>query len=181
MSTLITLLASLALAADASKEEKGDQDRLQGTWKVVSMVTDGKEVPAEKIKEARLTIAGNRYMLKGTAEDFRGAFKINENKTPKQIDTTFLGEDNKERGTALGIYELQGRKLKISWRQEKGERPTELVSKPDSGVRSMVLDLTRVARGKITLKLDAVDLIAAADKDAPRGEHHGRDDRAAAI
>ena len=139
MSTLWILLPSFALAADAPKDAGDDRERLQGTWKVVSMVNDGKEVPADKIRSARLTFEGDRFSMKGADEDFRGRFRLIPGKTPRQIDTVFVDADNKELGAARGVYELDGKRLRVSWKHE-GDRPTELASKPGSGARLMVLE-----------------------------------------
>jgi uncharacterized protein (TIGR03067 family) len=136
---MLVAFATLTLALDA-EEGKDDQKNLQGTWKVKSLVNDGKEVPADKIKNARLTFDGNRYTLRGGEEDFRGTFKLDPEKKPKHIDTVFLAEDEKERGRAQGIYELDGKRLRICWSQGNDARPKEFASKSDTGTRLMVME-----------------------------------------
>jgi uncharacterized protein (TIGR03067 family) len=131
---------ALPLLADSPRKDGDDRQALQGTWKVVSLVNDGKEVPADKIRGARLTFEGDRYTLKGGEEGFRGTFKLDASQKPRRIDTTFLAEDDREKGKAWGIYELDGKRLRITWSQESGNRPREFASKPESGTRSMVLE-----------------------------------------
>jgi uncharacterized protein (TIGR03067 family) len=142
MTALYILIAGgvLSPVADDPKGDKNDLVRLQGTWKVVSMIDDGKEAPPEKIKGARLIFESDRYALRGGEESFRGSFRIEPGKKPGQIDTTFVNEDGKETGRARGIYELDGKKLRVAWRHKGEGRPAELASKPGSGVRLMVLE-----------------------------------------
>jgi uncharacterized protein (TIGR03067 family) len=137
---ILIVSAALSPAGDAPKGDKGDREKLQGTWKVVSLVNDGQEVPPEKIEEARLTFEGDRYSLKGGEEGYRGTFKLDSGQSPRQITTTFLADDGKEKGKALGIYELDGKRLRICWRHEGEERPKQFASRPGSGIRLMVLE-----------------------------------------
>lgn len=141
MTALWILIASVAplLTADVPGEDKSDRDRLQGTWKVVALVDDGKEVPATDIKGARLTFDGARFTFKGGKEDFRGTFKADARSKGGHIDTTFIAEDDKEKGKAQGIYELDGKRLRIAW-HDGGTRPKEFASKAGSGIRLIVLE-----------------------------------------
>jgi len=135
--TLI-LTVVLLLAADDRNADKGDRSRLQGSWEVVSLITEGKGVPPRSIKGAQLIFKGDHYEMKGGEEEFRGTFKLDESKTPRHIDTTYVDTENKEKGRALGIYELKGNRLRIAWTQNK-ERPTTFTSKPGSGVRVILV------------------------------------------
>jgi uncharacterized protein (TIGR03067 family) len=54
----------------------GDEARLQGTWKVVSLESDGQPAPAEATKGAELIFEGKHYALQGGAEQYRGTFRL---------------------------------------------------------------------------------------------------------
>jgi uncharacterized protein (TIGR03067 family) len=132
---------TLLLAACQEQRSDADKERLQGTWQVTALVEGGKAVPPESLKETRMTIKGNQFTFKGD-QSYRGAFTLEPGKKPKWIDTTFMDEDSKEAGRALGIYELTGDQLKITWRHKGKDRPADFVSK-DEGVRSIVLKRAR--------------------------------------
>ena len=118
---LFALEPLVARAADP------DQEKLQGKWKVESFDYNGK--PVEALKDAIREFKEDKYSLTPTSGDvFSGAVKLDSSKQPKQIDLELSDR------TLKGIYEIDGDTLKISYRLEGDERPTELASKPDSGV-----------------------------------------------
>lgn len=136
MKTFVMFLGLTAVVF--AQDNSPDQDLLQGTWQAVSIVENNKEAPAEIVKMSQLIIKQNQFMFKG-AESYRGTFSLDAAKKPKWIDTTFVDEDTKAKGRAVGIYELDGDQLKIAWRHKGNDRPKDFTSKADSGVRSMVL------------------------------------------
>src|SRR5207244_10600901 len=60
--SLCLALAVALAAAQPAKEKKPmiDQERLQGTWQLVSGERAGKPFPAEVVKNVRLVFAGNK-------------------------------------------------------------------------------------------------------------------------
>jgi uncharacterized protein (TIGR03067 family) len=115
--------ASDARAADAAE----DQKNLQGKWNVESFDFNGQ--PVEALKGAVREFTDDKYTLTPVSGDvFTGIVKLDPGKTPKQIDLELNDR------TLKGIYEIDGDTLKLSYRLEGDERPTEFVSKPDSGV-----------------------------------------------
>jgi uncharacterized protein (TIGR03067 family) len=104
-----------------------DQEKLQGKWKVESFDYNG--MPVEAMKEAVREFKEDKYSLTPTSgEAYSGTVKLDSSKKPKQIDLELTDR------TLKGIYEVEGDTLKISYRLEGDERPTELASKPDSGI-----------------------------------------------
>ena len=133
------LRAGLCLAADAPQEAaKNDLESLQGTWSVVTLENDGTPSPPESVKGSTFVVKGDRYTLKGGQDTFRGTLKLDPTKKPKALDATFVDDDGKDKGKAQGIYELDGDRLRICWR-EGDKRPAEFASKPGSGARLIVL------------------------------------------
>jgi uncharacterized protein (TIGR03067 family) len=118
----------------------GDEARLQGTWKVVSLESDGQPAPAEATKGAELIFEGNHYALKGGTEQFRGTFRLDATRTPRAIDATFTEPDGKEKGKAVGIYKLEGDRLTICWHQDGKERPATFRTARDSNLRLIVAE-----------------------------------------
>ena len=90
-----------------------DAEKLQGTWLTVSQVADGKTLVDEKTPPkagpaVKLAYEGDKWMVKvGDKTVAWGKFKIDQTKTPKEID--ILDETGtKNDKTKLGIYEFDG-------------------------------------------------------------------------
>ena len=104
-----------------------DEQKLQGTWKVESFQFNG--MPVDSMQDALREFSDGKYTLTpASGEVFRGSVTLDPSKKPKQIDL-----DLSDR-TLKGIYELDGDTLRISYALEGDQRPTQLASKPDSGV-----------------------------------------------
>ena len=111
---LVGLAAGMLLAMAAVADEgKGDQDKLQGTWKAEKAEQDGKE--QANADEHTLTFAGDTFTI--TRKDqviLKGTFTLVVTKKPRQIDLAVKesrgGKDDGK--TAKGIYELNGDTLK---------------------------------------------------------------------
>lgn len=123
--------AALAILAPVAWAEQADPEKLQGKWTVESCQYNG--APVDQILGATREFKLEQYTLMPKAGDtYSGTFKLDQSKTPKQIDLEVNGR------TLKGIYELGEDTLKIAYRLEGDERPAELVSKPDSGIVLMV-------------------------------------------
>jgi uncharacterized protein (TIGR03067 family) len=134
--TAALLVIATALAADTRDDAKQAADRLEGTWKVVSMERDGKKVSREEAEKMRVEFKGQRYAFRGGDEDYDGTFRADASQKPKHIDTVV--KQGGKTINARGIYELDGDTLKICW-SDGDERPTAFATKPDSGLRMLVL------------------------------------------
>lgn len=118
-------LVGLPFVGDATAR---DLWRLQGEWVLVRMEVDGKEVPAERLVSASLTIDGRRYRLTTRNMTFEVELALDATKSPKEIDMTFLDGPNQDR-TGKGIYKIEGNRFSIcrSLRPED-DRPREFSS-----------------------------------------------------
>jgi uncharacterized protein (TIGR03067 family) len=127
---LACVVVGLLLGADAPKDDaKKDKDKLQGTWKAVTVAARGQS--QDDTEEHRLIFSGDEFRVKkGEETMIEGKFKIDSSKKPKEIDMEFVEgkRDNLKGKTALGIYELNGDTLKWCWNQPGGERPKEFSS-----------------------------------------------------
>jgi uncharacterized protein (TIGR03067 family) len=119
---LVCTIAAEARAADA------DQAKLQGKWIVESFDYNGN--PVELLKSAVREFKEDKYTLTPKAGDvINGVIKLLDSSTkPKTIDLEVNGQ------TLKGIYEVDGDMLKMCYNLNNPERPTEFVSKPDSGI-----------------------------------------------
>ena len=136
---LFTLLTAgfLLGAAGAKDDAKGDAEKIQGTWKVVSAEDNGRKAPDEAIKNLKLVITKDRITYKFGDKTTKWSYKLDSTKKPKWIDLTEGGR------TTLGIYELEGDNLKICFPEGgKGKRSTAFESKPDS-VNDVLINLKR--------------------------------------
>jgi uncharacterized protein (TIGR03067 family) len=133
--TLLLLIGGLLSAADAKK----DAEKLQGTWKVVSVEEEGrKPAPAEQSKVQKIVIKNDKLTLIGKDLNRETTFQVDVAKTPRTIDLTVKMDD---KAVALpGIYLLEGDDLKLCLAAEPGaKRPTEFKTEKGAGVGLFVL------------------------------------------
>jgi len=141
---LTVLAVGLLLGADAANDDvKKEKEKLQGTWKAVTVEQRGES--KEDTDDHRLIFAGDEFTIKrGEQAVIKGKFKIDPSKSPKEIDME-ITEDRKEENkgkTALGIYSLDGDTLK--WcASEPGapDRPKEFSGPADT--KQMLVTLKR--------------------------------------
>jgi uncharacterized protein (TIGR03067 family) len=142
--------ADQSKADDKLPQAAGDLKQLQGTWKVVSAANDGhkstdKQVAAVDftwvIRDQRLTMT---FAPKRRPQEF--GLRIDDTKSPKQIDITPLGE---RAPTAwLGIYKIEGDTLTICYPDggrnpaPLGARSTEFESREES-INDVLLELKK--------------------------------------
>jgi uncharacterized protein (TIGR03067 family) len=136
-------LLVLVGGGDATEDAKRELEKFQGTWKWVSMVSDGMKLSEEVFKNSRLVIDGNKFTAKDPQETLHGTFVVSVKSKPKTIDVTFT--EGPEKGKAFkGIYELEGDTYKVCIALPGKDRPTEFVSKP--GSENVLEVLQRVKR-----------------------------------
>jgi uncharacterized protein (TIGR03067 family) len=116
-------------AADA--ENKKEAAKLEGTWTVDSAETNGKGL--DVWKGEKFTFSDDKATIPFSKG---GTFKVDASKDPKWIDIATL-----DQGTILGIYQIDGDKIKLCTNatkkaskdgkavEEASERPTQFDSK----------------------------------------------------
>jgi RNA polymerase sigma-70 factor (ECF subfamily) len=106
-------------AGRKDKKPRPDKEALQGTWVVRSAERNGEKFSGEWLNNwGRLVFADDKVTREGR-ERREGAYTINPDKKPKEIDLFTDGGD-----TWTGIYELKGATLKMALRCGE-ERPTD--------------------------------------------------------
>ena len=128
----------LELKNESPKKAQDEQSGLQGRWSVTRAHLSGSAVPEDKLGEVSVTIKGETYVLEKPESQERGKLKLDDSKTPHQLDIfPATGENSGEK--MLGIYELSGDTLRISHGGPGANRPTTF--EPDNDV--MVVECKR--------------------------------------
>jgi RNA polymerase sigma factor (sigma-70 family) len=129
--------ARLALAdkpAVVGKDEAPkDEEKILGTWALVSSEEGGQKAPEEVIKESRVIIAAGKMTSKRGEEEKEFTYQLDPSRKPKEFSAT-----NDQGRTLLGIYKLDGDTLTVCF-DRGGERPTEFASKEGTTVVLEVL------------------------------------------
>lgn len=130
------LLVVASLRADENEELK----KLNGTWGFVSVVDNGKAIPADKIKGSKIIFTEDKanWLLPASApeklQETGLAIKLDPSKTPKVIDVTLTTGPKKDQ-TSKCIYQLDGDTLKICFVDDgKNDYPTVFESKEGSKI-----------------------------------------------
>jgi uncharacterized protein (TIGR03067 family) len=122
------VIASGATTRDANQ----DLEALQGTWRSIAMVIDGRRIPAAALEHRRVIITGDKYVVvDGERTLRRGTFRFDSATAPKQIDA--LPADGPNVGKFdRGIYELATDILQVCWAPPGRPRPTNFAPEPGS-------------------------------------------------
>ena len=115
---------------------KKDLEGLQGTWRLLSAMEDGKSLAEDKVKQTTVVIKDHTFRFPHLAEDATskaGTIKLDARKKPKQMDTV-----SSEKEVMLGIYELEGDGYRVCFAPVGKARPSEFTSKSGSGTIQQV-------------------------------------------
>lgn len=125
------LIGACNRQASAPAEAKTDLDRFQGTWYLVKAMQDGKSLPKDKVKQTTIVYNGDTFRYPESTEyatSKEGTIKLDETKTPKEIDAT-----STEKEVMLGIYALHEGGYKVCFAPAGKPRPTALGAGPGTG------------------------------------------------
>jgi uncharacterized protein (TIGR03067 family) len=112
--------------------------RFEGTWRYESTVVQGRRLPDESFKDARLILKGDRFEMTDPMSSHRGTFTVDPTATPRTIDVTF-SEGPQAGQTRKGIYELDETTYRACFGLPGRERPEAFVSEPGNGQIVQVL------------------------------------------
>ncbi len=136
---LILFLGLLLTACERKRDanESKDEDRIQGTWKVVEVEEKGRQRSSEDIKDSKLVVKGDQMVFVRGAETVRVSYRLDPASEPRAIDL----EDAK-RGTLRGIYSLEDEKLTIcisfASGVEQKKRPSQFKATRENRLTLMV-------------------------------------------
>jgi uncharacterized protein (TIGR03067 family) len=136
-SPLILVLGSL-IAAPAPEEK--DLEKIQGTWKLESVESQG-QLLIEQYKDWTFNIKDDKLTIKiGEKVHNEYTLKIDPDKKPKTID--LVRKVGEQTLTETGIYELDGDTWKVCNDDSGATRPTEYGTK--EGTRLELIMMKRV-------------------------------------
>ncbi|MCI0680620.1 MAG: TIGR03067 domain-containing protein [Gemmataceae bacterium] len=110
----ILALVLLVLVAEPAT----DKDLVQGKWKVVVSKTGNKDTEALFLGRIVEFDGETKRLFKDGQLQEEGAFKLDPSKKPKWLDL-FSPPGNKT--PLLGIYSIEGNRLKLSWSKIDGK------------------------------------------------------------
>lgn len=129
---LVLVFATVAGGTDEDAAAK-DLKRMEGDWAAVSMEVDGQKVPDEDAMAYFRSVKGDEYTVSRYRKVAgKGKIKLDATKKPRAIDALPAGAAG-EGKSLLGIYEFDGKKLKLCFSRPGKDRPTEFRSKEGSG------------------------------------------------
>jgi uncharacterized protein (TIGR03067 family) len=135
-----TMTQENLLATEPTMLATKDEDRMQGTWIVMSAEQDGRSLV--ELNGRRFEFAGDRFTVSFGRGEVRGMIPSGimqgdfalEAASPKRIDL------NGRNWHLQGIYSLEKSKLKICLGKSNESRPVELASKSGSKQLLMILE-----------------------------------------
>lgn len=134
----LVLVGGLLKAAPAPADDK---EKIQGTWRLESVESQGTLQPQEIYKDWTFNIADDKLTIK-VGDKVRSVYtiKIDQDKKPKTLDLTRTV--NKTELKELGIYELDGDTWKMCNDDSGMTRPEKFGTQ--AGTRLEVVVLKRV-------------------------------------
>jgi uncharacterized protein (TIGR03067 family) len=113
-------------------EMSEELEKLQGSWKVVTLEVEGREVPAGFFGGAKIVVDGEKFSTVGMGADYGGRITVDVASEPKRFDVLF--NEGPHAGLASrGIYELNGSKWRICLGFAGRERPNGFATMAGSG------------------------------------------------
>jgi uncharacterized protein (TIGR03067 family) len=117
-------------AGDATKK---NLEAMQGDWAAVEFTIDGARATGDEAQCIFRTVKGNEYTLFLFNKPLlKGTFTIDASKRPRTFDAQPLSGPGAGK-RVLGIYELEGDRLKICTALPGKERPSDFAAKKGSG------------------------------------------------
>jgi uncharacterized protein (TIGR03067 family) len=129
---LVTWKRSKTIVSAKAKAVEEELKRFEATWRFVEIEVNGQKVPEKAFEKDTLILNGRRFASFVGGKLVHGDFKIDPLAKPKTIDIIFTEGPGKGH-SQKGIYELDGDTQKICIAMPDQPRPTEFVTKADSG------------------------------------------------
>jgi uncharacterized protein (TIGR03067 family) len=127
-------VAAVCVFVSAEDKPKFDAAKLEGKWKFTAGTKSGNKVDAKAL-ESEVTITKDSFTIKGDDGTHVMTFKIDDSKSPMQID--MVGKEGPAKDfKAEGIIELDGDTLKLAYGTNipglEGKRPAKFESTADN-------------------------------------------------
>jgi uncharacterized protein (TIGR03067 family) len=126
--------SNMLIGLDSEDAARKEYARLEGVWRFALVESDDKKQRDLQFQNSKMILLRDAsfavIQVRGVT---RGTLKIDPTTNPKHYERTITNGLAKGRKT-LGIYELNGDTLNICSSLRNNERPSELASKPGSGL-----------------------------------------------
>ena len=150
-------------------------DKLQGTWRVAALETDGSTQPSDELTDAAITVRGNQFTSVGMGDAYEGTIELFPRKKPKAFDLVFTSGPP-EGARNRGIYRLDDDTWTICLATRGKTRPRSFRTKPDSGLALETLvrgTAANLAKTKQVRPLAAAPAITASEFTGPPTDIEG--------
>ena len=136
---LAVLVVGTLLAAGAGGQDKGktDEEKIQGTWSILSLERGGVDVMDDFVKEAKVVITADKVKIEAGGKDMQVGYKLDPSKKPAHID--IIESSGGKDAVIKGIYAFDGDNLKVCFAPPGEKRPTEFVTQGGSSEQMVVL------------------------------------------
>jgi uncharacterized protein (TIGR03067 family) len=125
----LTTISASAARADDKEAVKKDLEQFQGEWSMVSGSANGYGIPDSMRKDLKRVCKNDEITVTNGDQLFMKAkITIDPSKKPKTIDYDVIDGPTKGK-KLLGIYELDGDKLKSCFAAPDMERPSDFTAK----------------------------------------------------
>lgn len=121
-------------SADIKASDIKDEERIQGTWAVVSVMSGGESLPKKWIAGIKVMIRGNEVVIPWSNCTDKHTLKLAPGGKPKKLELT--GEN----GVDFGLYELERDRLIVGFPDSGRERPKDLSGKKGSNCLRITLE-----------------------------------------
>jgi uncharacterized protein (TIGR03067 family) len=125
---------------------KSDRDRLQGTWRLVSVeagIPQLSELSMEDLANARLVVQGKRCSLTFGGTHWRAAYTLHAGKRPRAIDLAITSGPDKGQ-VVRAVYALEQDRLRLCYHPKPGgKRPAAL--RAEAGAEIVLITWERQA------------------------------------
>jgi uncharacterized protein (TIGR03067 family) len=134
-------------APNVPAKNEPESKSIEGTYLITGIDFNGEKMPDEDFKkepesERTVTIKGNKFFGSMGAGSKEEEFKIDNTKTPAQIDFTSTLPGGKTR-TQFGIYKLEGDTLTIAVNNDPQQPPKDRPKDFKSNKESFIMTLKR--------------------------------------
>ena len=157
MNALATAVLVMVAIQSPDEAAKAEMERMAGTWRGVSAISDGKPLPEDRVKSVTIAIkADGTWIMSDGKETFDGTLTVDPSKTPKTANFVIKSGRAKDQ-TTLEIYEIDGDTMTdcyvfVPTGKESGkERPSKFASEAGSGHYLWVMKREASAPAEIAL------------------------------
>jgi len=130
----LVLLVGACSSSVTTATPEVDRETLQGTWRPVSILENGKSLPEEQFKNMRVKLVNFNFTFTNGANKHSGLYLIDPRKSPKSLDIAVM--EGPENGKVYqAIYKFEDGKMIQCMEVANRNRPTAFTGDAGSGNR----------------------------------------------